>query len=676
MICDTGIGLTGTDFATPMVSRQGKQTFTLYNALNERTMDKDKKKALENIKENNEDDEQELTTLLNNQSQALLHQSNFQQDPYAKGKSEELVRKMDMLSSGQQPLFNQFYHFMGLKDMVGNLFLNSNVNQRNKSMQQKDSKNRKSKQKKVGKSMCFQSVGRENTMVQIHERMKLNVECKYNPVFSQIEKQAHSYSFKQQQHSPSRNQLQQIESDQKAPCQKLTKIYANNRYQTQNDSQVTQLARDYSQSIHKFSMLSQNTLREDNQGQTEENNNRFNQSVNISIKNAGGHNSLSKSVDYKSKFNPTTASRNMNTKDTTNPTQFTQESEQIRISNNGKHNHNQSSVLQSQHSIINYNNDYLAFMTEVPGINSNNYPQVKSKLVAIDKLIGREQTSFLNERMNAGPNENRFLNINKSPEILSTVRRIGKVEISKQTGRKDDLVDKFKSDIYYDANYDSVQSTQSKVVPNFNKFTSRKELFMDSDFNGYIDNLKVAKQMDFISSFRKPKEPTLFDKQLARDYTFQTTATSTDYSLPTIEQLPILEKVGFSEYLPNSVAKRKLRMQMQERSRMSNSGNMNNQLNSSYQNGMQQYTQNLNKMEMGSETLKQPSGLKLLENKGISMSVSNNQSKRSKFYDLETRNQNQGLMSSKIDSQEQTQRLKEKDLEEAFDKIFKLKQKQ
>lgn len=54
----------------------------------------------------------------------------------------------------------------------------------------------------------------------------------------------------------------------------------------------------------------------------------------------------------------------------------------------------------------------------------------KSKLVAIDKQKSREPITFL-FNSNGGPNENRFLNINKSPEILSTVRKIGQVNLAK-----------------------------------------------------------------------------------------------------------------------------------------------------------------------------------------------------------------------------------------------------
>jgi hypothetical protein len=49
---------------------------------------------------------------------------------------------------------------------------------------------KKKKKDKKGKSMCFRTVSREKTMIQIHEKMKANVDNKYNPNFSLVEKKA------------------------------------------------------------------------------------------------------------------------------------------------------------------------------------------------------------------------------------------------------------------------------------------------------------------------------------------------------------------------------------------------------------------------------------------------------------------------------------------------------
>lgn len=46
----------------------------------------------------------------------------------------------------------------------------------------------------------------------------------------------------------------------------------------------------------------------------------------------------------------------------------------------------------------------------------------KSKLVAIDKLRSRYPMTFLENT--AEPNDNRFLTFNKSPAVLSSVKRV------------------------------------------------------------------------------------------------------------------------------------------------------------------------------------------------------------------------------------------------------------
>ena len=51
--------------------------------------------------------------------------------------------------------------------------------------------------------------------------------------------------------------------------------------------------------------------------------------------------------------------------------------------------------------------------------------------------MSRESVSYLNEKNNQGPNENRFIAFNTKPEILSTVRRIGKVDITKYSSRRE-----------------------------------------------------------------------------------------------------------------------------------------------------------------------------------------------------------------------------------------------
>ena len=67
------------------------------------------------------------------------------------------------------------------------------------------------------------------------------------------------------------------------------------------------------------------------------------------------------------------------------------------------------------------------------------------------------------------------MNINKSPEILSSVRRVGKVSISKYSGRKDIPYDKDLPNHFYDYDENCIKSNLSKLVPNFNKIPQRKD---------------------------------------------------------------------------------------------------------------------------------------------------------------------------------------------------------
>ena len=89
---------------------------------------------------------------------------------------------------------------MGLKEIVGKVFLNQNPNKdvrlkilfyfltQNRKNATSESALRKRNGENKGKSMCFQSVSRENTMIKIIEKGKHSVDCKYNPSFNLLEK--------------------------------------------------------------------------------------------------------------------------------------------------------------------------------------------------------------------------------------------------------------------------------------------------------------------------------------------------------------------------------------------------------------------------------------------------------------------------------------------------------
>lgn len=63
---------------------------------------------------------------------------------------------------------------------------------------------------------------------------------------------------------------------------------------------------------------------------------------------------------------------------------------------------------------------------------------------------------------------------------MSTVKKVGSPDIGKYTGRKGIQVDKYRSGVYYDPNIDTVKSNISKVVPDFKRFTTRKNIVIPS----------------------------------------------------------------------------------------------------------------------------------------------------------------------------------------------------
>jgi hypothetical protein len=152
-------------------------------------------------------------------------------------------------------------------------------------------------------------------------------------------------------------------------------------------------------------------------------------------------------------------------------------------------------------------------MTEIPTSFIGN----NSKLVPIDKQKSRLPLTFL-ECQQGDPNEKRFNNINKAPAILSTVRKVAQVHMSKVSGRKQKPIDRYKNDNFYDSNFDSVRPNPSRVVPDFDKFSSRNEnIAAIGDLNGHIDNTRVVKGMEYLSHYKKLHEISHFSKQLDRD---------------------------------------------------------------------------------------------------------------------------------------------------------------
>lgn len=106
---------------------------------------------------------------------------------------------------------------------------------------------------------------------------------------------------------------------------------------------------------------------------------------------------------------------------------------------------------------------------------------------------------------NESPNENRFLNINKSPEMLSTMKRIKSPDLSGYSFRKEEKPIINCASIYYDSNLDSVRPNPAKPVLDFKRCTARRERPDGSGFQGIIDNSKVKLAQDTMSLQRQFK---------------------------------------------------------------------------------------------------------------------------------------------------------------------------
>lgn len=104
--------------------------------------------------------------------------------------------------------------------------------------------------------------------------------------------------------------------------------------------------------------------------------------------------------------------------------------------------------------------------------------EVKSKLVEMDKMLDRYHSPHLLSlgfivSKNESPNANRFLNINKSPLVLSTIERVRSPSLEGYSPRKDSDPLPVCASICYDTNMDAVRPKPAKTVLNFDKTTGR-----------------------------------------------------------------------------------------------------------------------------------------------------------------------------------------------------------
>ena len=58
------------------------------------------------------------------------------------------------------------------------------------------------------------------------------------------------------------------------------------------------------------------------------------------------------------------------------------------------------------------------------------------------------------------------------------MKKVGSPDIGKYTGRKGIQVDKYRSGVYYDPKIESIKPNICKVVPDFKRFTTRKDFII------------------------------------------------------------------------------------------------------------------------------------------------------------------------------------------------------
>jgi hypothetical protein len=147
------------------------------------------------------------------------------------------------------------------------------------------------------------------------------------------------------------------------------------------------------------------------------------------------------------------------------------------------------------------------------------------------------------------PNEKRFENINKSPTILSTIKRIPSPKLRGITGRKDEEPVTNCAIFYYDANIDAVKNNPAKPTLDISKITARKDQTSNlSGFQGFIDNSKVIQAKDIHTLPRQMLGYSAFNKYKGREWVqelFKSDLSNT--------------RIDFNDYLPNSIKRKRIK---------------------------------------------------------------------------------------------------------------------
>lgn len=174
---------------------------------------------------------------------------------------------------------------------------------------------------------------------------------------------------------------------------------------------------------------------------------------------------------------------------------------------------------------------------------------MKSKLIEMDKMQDRYHNPHLLSlgfivSKNESPHMNRFLNINRSPEVLTQVKRVVSPSIDGYSPRKGLETISNCVQNCYDYSIDTVKKNPDRSALDFSKITSRKSDLADgSGFRGIINYSNVTTGKDAILPNQHIAGYLEFDKLKGREWL-------DDVSTPKPE------KVDFTSYLPNSIKKK------------------------------------------------------------------------------------------------------------------------
>jgi hypothetical protein len=122
--------------------------------------------------------------------------------------------------------------------------------------------------------------------------------------------------------------------------------------------------------------------------------------------------------------------------------------------------------------------EYSQIGSEMSGIDDRT-KNIKSKLIEMDKMQGRYHSPHLLSlgfivSKNESPHMNRFLNINRSPEVLSKIQRTRSPSLDGYSPRKDIALNSNCIHNCYDVNIDAVKANPAKPTLDFNRVTARK----------------------------------------------------------------------------------------------------------------------------------------------------------------------------------------------------------